>query len=143
RPSRKPAGADSVRYFTDWVVDGLDDIIGVPQEDIIITTTLNTRVQDAQQAALLKHLMESGAEKNMSEGAIVTMALDGAVVGLIGGRDYALSQFNRATQARRPPGSSFQPVVYLTAMEMGWQPDSLIMDEPFTTGRYRPKNFGG
>ncbi len=143
KPANKPAGADSVRYFTDWVVEGLDDIVGTPEQDIIVTTTLDPRVQEAAQASLIKNLMESGEAKNMSQGAVVSMAMDGAVIGLIGGRDYALSQFNRATQAKRPPGSSFKPIVYLTALEQGWMPDSPIEDAPFTEGRYRPENFAG
>ena len=142
KPNRKPTGADSVRYFTDWVIDGLEDIIGTPQEDLIITTTLNKRAQNAAQAALVKTLLRDGEEKNMTQGAAVMMAMDGAVVAIVGGRDYGLSQFNRATQAKRPPGSSFKPFVYLTALQQGWSESDLIEDEPFTEGRYRPKNFG-
>ena len=73
----------------------------------------------------------------------MVMRPEGSVVALIGGADYAKSQFNRATQARRQPGSSFKPIVYLTAIENGWEPDDLVIDEPITKGRYRPQNFGG
>lgn len=142
RPSRKPSGEDSVRYYTDWVVDGLDDLIGTPKEDIVVYTTLNPRVQEAAETALVRTLMNSGEERHMTQGAIVSMAMDGAVVALVGGRDYGLSQFNRATQGKRPAGSSFKPFVFLTALEQGWSPDDLILDAPFEEGRYRPKNFG-
>ncbi|HEY8189459.1 MAG TPA: penicillin-binding transpeptidase domain-containing protein, partial [Micavibrio sp.] len=69
------------------------------------------------------------------------MARDGAVLAMVGGRDYAKSQFNRAVQAYRQPGSSFKPVVYLTALEHGYTPETLVVDEPIVTGRYRPTNF--
>ena len=143
KPNRKPTGADSVRYFTDWVIDGLEDLIGTPPEDLVITTTLNPRAQEAAQGALLKVLMKDGEAKNMSQGAVVMMAMDGAVIAIVGGRDYGLSQFNRATQAKRPPGSSFKPFVFLTALKQGWVESDRILDAKFTKGRYKPKNFGG
>jgi len=142
KPNRKPTGADSVRYFTDWVVDGLENLIGTPQEDLIITTTLDSKAQEIAQSTLLKVLMKNGEAKNMSQGAIVMMAMDGSVVAIVGGRDYGLSQFNRATQAKRPPGSSFKPFVFLTALQKGWNENDKILDAKFTKGRYKPKNFG-
>lgn len=142
RPSRKPSGEESVRYFTDWVVDGLEDLIGTPTEDIVVYTTLNPKIQKTAEAALVRTLMENGEERHMSQGALVSMTLDGSVVAMIGGRDYALSQFNRAVQSKRPAGSSFKPIVYLTALEQGWSPDDIILDAPFDEGKYRPKNFG-
>ncbi len=142
RPSSKPTGG-SVRYFTDWVVDGVDDLIGTPQEDIIVETTLNPRIQDAAYEALARVIREQGEERRISQGAVVIMRPDGTVVAMVGGADYAVSQFNRAVQAKRQPGSSFKPFTYLTALENGWDPYSRIIDEPFKTGRYRPENFGG
>lgn len=145
KPSKittKQTGSDSARYFTDWIIDGLEDLIGTPQEDLIVTTTFNPRAQKAVHTALLSPIEREGEEKNMTQGAAVMMSMDGAIVALVGGKDYSASQFNRATQAKRPPGSSFKPFVYLTALQQGWKAHDLIEDAPFTKGRYRPKNFG-
>ncbi|MCF8495084.1 MAG: PBP1A family penicillin-binding protein [Alphaproteobacteria bacterium] len=142
RPSQKPGSPrDASRYFADWVVDGLDDLIGTPTDDLIIHTTLNPKIQNAAENALTGVINAHGAERKISQGAAVVMRLDGAVVALVGGADYSRSQFNRAVQARRQPGSSFKPVVYLTALEQGWTSQSLILDAPME-GRYRPQNFG-
>jgi penicillin-binding protein 1A len=76
-----------------------------------------------------------------SQGALVSMTLDGAVRAMVGGRDYAESQFNRATQGERQPGSSFKPFVYLAALERGLRPDSLVDDSPIHMGTWSPENF--
>lgn len=142
RPPEKPGNANGVRYYTDWVVDGLDDLIGTPDTDLIIETTLVSNIQSMAEKAIFEILNAEAAEKNIEQGAMVVMAHDGAILALVGGRDYNKSQFNRITQAKRQPGSSFKPIVYLTALEKGWTPDTLVMDEPITEGRYRPSNFG-
>ncbi|MGB0719730.1 MAG: transglycosylase domain-containing protein [Bdellovibrionales bacterium] len=141
KPTRKPTG-DYQRYYSDWIVDQLEDLIGTPNEDLIIETVMNPDIQQTAQEALEKTIRENGENKHITQGAVVVMRPNGAVVALVGGKDYALSQFNRASQARRQPGSSFKPFVYLTALERGWSPYTLIEDAPITTGRYRPKNFG-
>ncbi|MAE50939.1 MAG: penicillin-binding protein [Micavibrio sp.] len=141
-PPQKPGSANSVRYFTDWVVDGLDDLIGTPETDLVIETTLVSDIQDAAKNAIQNNLAQYGTDLEVGQGAAIVMAHDGAVIALVGGRDYNRSQFNRITQARRQPGSSFKPLVYLTALENGFTPASQIMDEKITTGRYRPENFG-
>lgn len=142
-PTEKPGGADgdSVRYFTDWVTGDLDKMIGTPKEDIFIETTLVPEIQRAAEESLTRILDAEGAEKNVTQGAIIVMARDGAILAMVGGRDYAKSQFNRAAQAYRQPGSSFKPIVYLTALEHGYTSDSIVVDEPITTGKYRPTNF--
>ena len=143
RPMAKPGTPrDNERYFTDWIVDGLDDLIGTPTEDIIVETTLNPKIQKHTQEALVNTLQEHSEERLISQGAVIVMRPDGQIVSMLGGRDYSQSQFNRAVQAKRQPGSSFKPIVYLSALENGWEPDTLIMDEPIEQGRYRPKNFG-
>lgn len=142
-PNRKPTGAAAVRYYTDWVVDGLEDLIGTPEEDIIVYTTLVPDVQERAEESLTAVIRENGEEKKITQGAALVMRPDGAVLAMVGGRDYGISQFNRAVQARRQPGSSFKPIVYLTALEHGWRPDDMLLDEPITEGKYRPENFGG
>lgn len=142
-PVTKPSGGNAAKYYADWVVDGLEDLIGTPQEDIIIETAMDTKIQAAAERALMKAILENGEKKKISQGAVVAMRPDGRVLAMVGGRDYAYSQFNRATQAKRQPGSSFKPYVYLAGLESGLTPDTLFMDEPITVGRYRPHNFGG
>jgi penicillin-binding protein 1A len=140
-PTEKSSSGDSVRYYTDWVTSDLDKLIGTPSEDIVIETTLVPSIQKAAEEALERILSEEGATKNVSQGAVVVMARDGAILAMVGGRNYGESQFNRAVQAYRQPGSSFKPIVYLTALEHGYTPNTLVIDGPITTGRYRPTNF--
>lgn len=141
-PPQKPSVGNNIRYYTDWIVDDLNNLIGTPEEDIIVTTTLNSKVQSAAEQALTRTIRENGKDKDFSQGAALVMQTDGAVLAMSGGLDYTLSQFNRATQARRPPGSAFKPIVYLAALENGWKPMDFIEDSPITDGKYRPQNFG-
>jgi len=141
KPRRKPNG-NAERYYADWIINQINDLIGTPTEDIIIETTLDPRIQALAEDTLAAKIRQVGTEHNITQGAIVIMRPNGEVIALIGGKDYAESQFNRATQAARQPGSAFKPFVYLTALQYGWQPDDIIMDEEITEGQYRPKNFG-
>ena len=146
RPARKPQGGNAVRYFSDWVIEGLDELIGVPETDLIIETTLDSRVQDNAATAISSTLRRYGPDRDMTQGAMIVMGLDGRIVAMVGGKDYNQSQFNRAVQAKRQPGSSFKPFVYLAALEQGWKPETGIWDKPVKGrefGSYRPKNFGG
>src|SRR5205814_2101270 len=77
----------------------------------------------------------------VSQGAIVAMSPDGAVRALVGGRNYAESQFNRAVAAKRQPGSAFKPFVYLTAIERGLTPDSVREDRPIVLKGWKPENY--
>lgn len=141
-PRRKPSSGDSVRYYTDYIVSQLDDLIGTIEDDIIVETTLDKDVQKEMEEAITKAILRYGPEREVEQAAGIVMRLDGAVVALMGGKDYGISEFNRATDSLRQPGSSFKPIVYLTAIENGWDLNSLIVDEPITEGRYRPRNFG-
>ncbi len=133
----------NTRYFTDWVLDGLDDLIGRPDMDLIIETTLDSALQNHAQNTLV-HAIDNAEEMQfVSQGAILVMAPDGAVLSMVGGYDYGKSQFNRTTLARRAPGSAFKPFVYLSAIEKGWDNNDNILDAPITEGTYRPKNFAG
>ncbi len=143
RPPQKPGAANAVRFFTDWVVDGLDELIGTPETDIIVRTTLNAAIQDKAEVVLASALRSEGVKRGIGQGAVLVMGFDGAVLALVGGKDYNQSQFNRITQAKRQPGSSFKPFVYLTALERGMTPDTNVIDEPITEGKYRPSNYDG
>jgi penicillin-binding protein 1A len=138
---RRPGVGDGVRYFADWVVDRLTGYIGPIEQDVTITTTLDGAMQRAAEQHLIATLDGPGAKARVSQGAIVAMAPDGAVKALVGGRDYQESQFNRATQAMRQPGSTFKPFVYLAALEAGLRPDSLVDDAPIRIGGWQPANY--
>ena len=143
KPKQKPKNSLSERYYTDWIVDELNELIGTPQEDLIVETTLDLRLQGIVSQNVADIIDQYGEERSISEGAMILMRPSGEVIALVGGRNYNASQFNRATQALRPPGSSFKPIVYLAALEQGWKIDDLIDDSPITDWRYRPRNFGG
>lgn len=132
---------DSNRYFADWVIDQIDSFITTAEGDIVVKTTLDPRLQSlavTKQRALFKKLKP---ENKVSQVALVTEGGDGAILAMIGGADYKASQFNRATQAQRQPGSAFKPFVYLAALESGLTADTQIEDVPLEEGSYRPGNY--
>jgi penicillin-binding protein 1A len=139
--ARRQAGAGSLNYAADWVVDVLDDFIGSVEQDIIVTTTLDPAIQKLAETALTTELEAKGGKQDVSQGAIVAMAVDGGVKALVGGRNYSESQFNRAVAAKRQPGSAFKPFVYLTALERGYTPDSGILDGPINIKGWKPENY--
>ncbi|MDP9127847.1 MAG: PBP1A family penicillin-binding protein [Pseudomonadota bacterium] len=140
-PSHKPGPSGDGRYFADWVADQVSPMVEDTSQDIIVTTTLNMNMERMAERHVDSVLDKQ--EKDVSQAALVTLAYDGAVKAMIGGRDYRLSQFNRATQAMRQPGSAFKPIVYLAAIEQGLSPDDTIPDEPLTLGHWSPENFDG
>lgn len=141
-PAEYEAEGTSSRYFADWVVDNIDDLIGQPEEDIVVKTTLDPEVQDAAAGVIKKNIDESGAKLRVSQGASIVLRPDGSIVAMVGGVDYQKSQYNRVGQGLRQPGSSFKPIVYLAALEAGWDQYSQIEDAPFREGKYSPANFG-
>ena len=106
-------------YAADYVMDGLADTVGAIDEDIVVTTTLDARMQAEAERALTDELNAKGAKFGVGQGALVALDPTGGVKALVGGRSYADSQFNRAVAAKRQPGSSFKPFVYLAALEKG------------------------
>src|SRR6202012_1747914 len=94
------------------------------------------------EAAINDALNRNGLKDAVSQGALVAMTPDGAVRAMVGGRDYNESQFNRATQAQRQPGSAFKPFVYLAGIEAGLRPDDRFVDGPIQIGNWRPHNYG-
>ena len=140
----KPAssrGGGSANYVADLVMDVLDDFVGKFETDIVVQTTLDTGLQVVAEKALVDELNKQGGRYNVHQGALVSMKPDGAIRALIGGRDYAQSQFNRATTAKRQPGSSFKPFVYLAAVERGATPDTVREDAPIKIGSWQPENY--
>lgn len=141
-PPRKPSSGDTIRYFTDYIVGQVEGVMGLPEEDIIVETTLDRDIQAAAESAVTKAVLTYGETYKLSQSAALVMGLDGSIVAMVGGRDYDISEYNRVTNSLRSPGSSFKPIVYLSALEHGWNPQSTIVDEPITEGKYRPQNYG-
>ncbi len=136
------AGGGSINYVADWVMDAINDVLGHIDEDIVVRTTIDSRLQAGAEQALTEELAQKGDKKGVSQGALVAMTPDGAVRAMIGGRNYGESQFNRAVAAKRQPGSAFKPFVYLTALEHGLTPDSVRQDAPIKIKGWQPENYG-
>ncbi|WP_376984568.1 transglycosylase domain-containing protein [Bosea sp. R86505] len=134
-------GAGSVNYAADYVMDVLDDFIGAVDGDVTVLTTIDTKLQSSAETILVEALTAQGAKQGVSQGAVVSMANDGGIRALIGGRDYTRSQFNRATAAKRQPGSAFKPFVYLAALEKGLTPDTIRDDSPVSFKGWEPENY--
>ncbi len=137
----KPAGADSVNYVADWIMDAVDDLVGRFDQDIVVETSIDPALQGAAERALAEALAQKGEKLGIGEGALVAMTPDGVVRALVGGKSYADSQFNRAIAAKRQPGSAFKPFVYLTALEHGLTPDTVRDDAPITVKGWKPENY--
>ncbi len=129
------------RYFADWVAEQVGSFTGLGNRDLTVVSTLDPKLQDAAERAVDQTLAQDGDKFDVTQGALVAMSPDGAVRALVGGRDYIDSQFNRATQALRQPGSSFKPFVYLTALEHGLTPQDRFVDAPIRIGNYQPHNY--
>ncbi len=129
------------RFFADWIAAQLNNLHEAQGQDVVVVTTLDARMQGAADAAVAATLDRDGEKVHAEEGALVAMTTDGAVRAMVGGRDYADSQFNRATQALRQPGSSFKPFVYLAALEHGMQPTDMFNDHHIRIGKWEPHNF--
>ncbi|MBN2676416.1 MAG: PBP1A family penicillin-binding protein [Alphaproteobacteria bacterium] len=136
----KPQKEKSLRYFTDFVIRELRSHLGEIREDIIVRTTLNLD-QQKQAEKVLRESLEENQDKDVSQGAVVILDFNGGVQALVGGKDYGQSQFNRATDARRQPGSSFKPFVYLAGLESGLTLDSQFIDQQISIGKWHPANF--
>ena len=124
-------------YFADWALPEARDQTEAGYARQTLTTTLDSRLQN------IARQVTQSAPLGGAQVALVAMRRNGEVVAMIGGKDYATSPFNRATQAKRQPGSTFKLFVYLAALRAGWSPDDRIPNTEITEGSYRPKNSGG
>jgi penicillin-binding protein 1A len=138
---KRDKSAGSINYAADYVMDALDDTVGAIDEDIVVTTTINLTMQGEAEQALTDELNAKGAKFGVEQGALVALDPSGAVKAMVGGRNYADSQFNRAVAAKRQPGSSFKPFVYLAALEKGLTPDTVREDAPITVKGWSPENY--
>jgi len=135
------ANTDSINYVADWVMDALNDTLGHVDEDIVVQTTIDAGLQASAEKSLDEELTQKGEKNGVTQGALVAMTPDGAVRALVGGKNYAESQFNRAVAAKRQPGSAFKPFIYLTALEHGLTPDSVREDRPINVKGWQPENY--
>jgi len=138
-----PVAGATVRYFTDWVMERAADYVGVGDRDLVVVTTLDTRLQRVAEQAVESRLALDGPKLGATQAALVALTPDGAVRALVGGRNYSDSQFNRAISAHRQPGSSFKPFVYLAALEAGLTPDTERDDAPYENRGWSPENYDG
>ena len=133
---KKDASQNSVRYFTDWALPQLDILLPETFEPIEVWTTLDVGMQQAA-ATAIKSNVPSGAQ-----GALVSLDRDGAILAMVGGTDYVTTNYNRATEAVRQPGSAWKLFVYLAALEAGYTPDDRVKDVPVTIDGWSPRNDG-
>jgi len=136
-----PRGGSAKGWFAEWAADQAPAV--VPQDtDAVVRTTLDPRWQAAAESRMGALLDGPGAAANVGQGAVVVLdAASGAVRAMVGGRDFRTSPYNRAVLARRQPGSSFKPFVWLAALETGMTPDDMVLDAPIRLGNWSPSNF--
>src|SRR5262245_7785378 len=152
---RNPANAvdrrdeNSPNYYLDWAFDEMRKLVNTfPKSYVervfLVRTAIDMNVQRAAEAAVENNLRQFGRDYHATQSAAVVADLDGGVRAMVGGRDYGTSQFNRAVDAMRQPGSSFKPYVYATALASGqFTPQSIVVDSPVCIGNWCPHNYSG
>ncbi|MGN6285001.1 MAG: transglycosylase domain-containing protein [Afipia sp.] len=137
----KPVGAGTINYVADWIGEVLDDLIGQVEQNIVVETSIDPKLQSVAEAAIIDELAAKSVKFKVTQGALVAMTPNGAVRAMVGGRNYAESQYNRAVTAKRQPGSAFKPFVYLTALEAGLTPNTIRQDAPLALKGWKPENY--
>jgi penicillin-binding protein 1A len=137
----------AANYYLDWAFDQVKKLVdtfpkSVTERVFVVRTALDQNLQRVADQAVENTLRQYGQQYNAHQAAVVLMDVDGSVRAMVGGRDYGASQFNRATDAMRQPGSSFKPYVYATALEHGFKPSSIVIDAPICLGNWCPHNYG-
>ena len=128
------------QYFTDYVDAQVRSLVGEPTEDLVVETTMDLPIQVSAERAV-KLGVEGHGPQGVQQAALVAIDGEGRIRAYVGGADYAETQFDRATTARRQAGSAFKPFVYLTAMEQGRTPAVMVVDEPVKIGNWEPRNY--
>ena len=137
----KKRQSDQSLYFTDWVRGRVERMIGASAGDLVIRTTFDPRAQEIAARHLRTELADRGAKNRVEQGAVVVLSPDGAVQALVGGRDYRTSQYNRASQALRQPGSAFKAFVFLAGFEDDLRPETVMNDAPISIDGWSPRNY--
>lgn len=135
---RRPQSDNSAQYFVDWIWPELERVVGTPSQDMVVQTTLDFDAQLKASQAVNSRLDPS---RNATQAALVSLDGTGGVMAMIGGNGYSESQFNRAVQAERQPGSAFKPFVYLAAFRAGLTPWDRREDKAIEIGDWAPENF--
>jgi penicillin-binding protein 1A len=133
--------SQKAQYFVDWVDQQVRALVGQPQQDLVVETTLDLPSQLNAENAVRTVIARDSEPKKVQQAALVALDGDGRVRAYVGGADYAASQYDRASMAQRQAGSAFKPFVYLTAMESGRTPDMQVVDQPVTIGDWAPHNY--
>jgi penicillin-binding protein 1A len=133
----------SENYVADRIMEELPGLVGDVRSDLIVESTVDLTLQKLAETSIRRLIDDSGKKLHVSQGALVSIDNSGAVRAMVGGFDYANSQFDRASEARRQPGSAFKPFVFLAAMEQGRTPDSTRVDAPIRIGKWTPENYNG
>ena len=134
-------GTPGSGFFADWVISQLHGLAGPSAEPIVVETSFSLDVQAMAENAVMRGLGTDGEALRVNQAALVAMTPDGAVRAMVGGRSYAQSGFNRATDAVRQPGSAFKPFVYLAALEHGHTLDDMVRDQQMSFGKWTPANY--
>jgi penicillin-binding protein 1A len=133
--------SESFGYVIDWVVKQVADFRNTLQSDLVVQTTIDFRLQGAAQQIVAEAMAAEADKYDAGQAAAVILDTDGAVKAMVGGRDYRESPFNRALDAKRQPGSTFKPFVFLAGLENGLTPQSLVHDGPVEVEGWEPKNY--
>ena len=133
--------ASQGQYAADWVMRDMRGIAGDLAGDIMVEATIDPYLQQVAENALNGVMAENGEKYQAKQAALILMDKNGAVRAMVGGRDYGKSSFNRVINAKRQPGSSFKPFVYLAALEKGFAPTSIMNDAPVSFKNWKPKNY--
>jgi penicillin-binding protein 1A len=136
-------GETGIEYAVDAALERLPALIAGNEREIVVETTIDANLQRGAQQIVHNLVTTEGRALDASQAALVLLGPDGGIAALVGGVSYADSQFNRALKAKRQPGSAFKPFVYLTALESGLSPDSIVMDVPVHAKGWSPRNFDG
>jgi penicillin-binding protein 1A len=134
------AAGGASQYFIDWLDGERRRLVGQPKQDVVVETTLDAGLETAAASALRASVAKYQSQA-VSQGALVAVDGQGRVRAMVGGVDYAAAPYNRAATAKRQAGSSWKPFVYLTALEQGYAPDSVVVDEPIVFGTWSPENY--
>ncbi len=128
-------------WFADWVYRSAGAAVPAQAGTITVRTTLDLRLQELALKVIEATLAAQGRKMHATQAALVAMRPDGAVLAMVGGRDYADSEFNRATQAKRQPGSAFKLFDYYAALRHGYSPDDTVLDEPLDIKGWQPEDY--
>ncbi len=138
---REHADGAGANYAIDWILEHLSRYVGRPRSDLLVYTTINANMQTNAELAIQYALKKEGEKFGARQAALIALTPEGEIRAMVGGRSYAKSQFNRAVNGYRQPGSAFKPFVYIAALEAGLKPQDLFIDEPVTVEEWSPSNF--